>query len=131
MEMKYKIGEEVMILSNRKTSKIVAIDSEAGWYRLENSPLHYSEEKIALFPFEVFYVLIIHYSIHSETKHYAVLFKDIYIASNYMQDLFERSDDLRFNRCTTEYNDGESFYIYNDENPLEYYSCEIKAVKTY
>lgn len=129
LKMKYKIDEEVMVLATREINHVVAIDSETGWYRLANNSLHYSEEEIASFPLEVFYILVIHDSIYLEDKHDAILFKDIYRASNYMQDLFEGFDDPNCDRWIKEYNNEESFYIYNSENPLECYSCEIKAVK--
>lgn len=129
LKMKYKIGEEVMVLATREINHVVAIDSETGWYRLANNSLHYSEEKIASFPLEVFYILVIHDSIYPEDKHDAILFKDIYRASNYMQDLFEGFDDPNCDRWIKEYNNEESFYIYSSKKPLECYSCEIKAVK--
>lgn len=128
MEMKYLIGQKVIVLNTEKLGIISAIDSEAGWYKLKDDSTHYSEEEIATID-EVLYTLIIHDSIYPEDKHSAILFNDRFKASNYMQDLFEGFDDPNCDRWIKEYNNEESFYIYNSEKPLECYSCEIKAVK--
>ena len=128
MEMKYLIGQKVIVLNTEKLGIISAIDSEAGWYKLKDNSTHYSEEEIATID-EVLYTLIIHDSIYPEDKHSAILFNDRFKASNYMQDLFEGFDDPNCDRWIKEYNNEESFYIYSSKKPLECYSCEIKAVK--
>ena len=128
MKMKYSIGESVMVLKTQKIHKIVAIDSEALWYRLNNDSNHYTQEELASKD-EVIYALIIHDSLSQEYSHSIFLFKDWLKADCRMQDLYEEFKNLDLNDFIKKYYDGRAFYIYNSKNSLERYSCEIQAVK--
>lgn len=128
LKMKYSIGESVMVLKTQKIHKIVAIDSEALWYRLNNDSNHYVEEELASKD-EVIYALTIHDSLSQEYSHSIFLFKDWFRADCLMQDLYEEFKNLDLNDFIKEYHAGQAFYIYNSKNSLERYSCEIQAVK--
>lgn len=131
MEMKYKIGEDIMVLADKKLHQIVAIDSEAGWYRLSGDDKHYTEDQIASLD-EVLYTLIIHdFDESNDFMHSCIVFKDFYKAMNYMQDLFKGFDEpeTEGTEWIKHYEEGVYFSIWDSYNPSKQYSCDLRTVK--
>lgn len=128
MKMKYPIGQQVMILNTQKVNTIVAVDSEAGWYRLSNSQNHYREEQLAAYPEEVFYTLAIYDNIEDEDLLNTLVFRDKLKASMYMEDLFTGFDDDTA-KWVKDFESDKYFVIYDEKNSNKQYLCVLQAVK--
>lgn len=129
MEMKYVIGQQVMDLATQKISKVVAIDSEACWYRLSDSAYHYTEDQIAAYPEEVFYAVIVYDNIDDEHLLDTIIFKDKLKASMYMEDLFSGFDDPSAINWIKDFESGKFFGIWDKDNVNTQYSGTLNAVK--